>query len=139
LEQQLIPAGTVRFAYRHYAFLGQESIWAAEASECAGEQGKFWPYYDRLNATEAPGGRNSGAFGKDVLKRHAVELGLNGEAFNGCLDGGRFASRVQAETSAGAARGVNSTPSVFVAGQKLAGVPPWEDLVRAILAAQRPG
>ena len=130
--------GTVRFAYRHYILLGQESQWAAEASECAGEQGKFWPYYYRLNETEAPGGRNSGAFAKDVLKRHAAELGLDTSAFNTCFDSGRYAGRVQAETRDGAARGVSSTPSVFVAGHKLAGVPPWEDLVRAILAAQRP-
>ena len=129
----------MRFAYRHYVFLGDESRWAAEASECAGEQGKFWPYYYRLNETEAPGGRNSGAFAKEVLKRHAVELGLDAAAFNTCFDTGRYAGRVQAETSAGAARGVSSTPSVFVGGQKLPSVPPWEDLVRAILAAQRAG
>jgi protein-disulfide isomerase len=129
----------VRFAYRHYIFLGEESRWAAEASECAGEQGKFWPYYDRLNATDAPGGRNSGAFAKDVLKRHAAELGLTAASFNTCLDTGRYAARVQSETSTGASHGVSSTPSLFVSGQKLPNVPPWEDLVRAILAAQRTG
>ena len=40
--------GEVRFVYRHFAFLGEESVWAAEASECAAEQGKFWEYHDIL-------------------------------------------------------------------------------------------
>ena len=74
-----------------------------------------------------------------MLKRHAAELGLDTSAFNTCFDSGRYAARVQAETTAGAARGVSSTPSVFVGGKKLPAVPPWEDLVRAILDAQRPG
>jgi hypothetical protein len=64
----------------------------------------FWPYYDRLNATEAPAGRDSGAFAKDGLKRHAAVLGLDGPGFTSCLDSARYAERVQAETAAGAAR-----------------------------------
>jgi protein-disulfide isomerase len=121
--------------FRHYAFLGQESLWAAEASECAAEQGKFFPYFDKLNV-QTPSGRNSGAYSKDSLKRYAGEVGLDQIAFNTCVDSGRYTAKVQAETAAGAAKGVNSTPSVFVNGQKLQGVPTWEDLLRAILAAQ---
>jgi hypothetical protein len=67
----------------NYAFLGPESRQAAEASECAAEQGAFWPYHDRLYERQA--GENRGAFSQDNLKRFAVELGLNGQAFDACL------------------------------------------------------
>ena len=39
LEHDLIEKGTIRFEYRHYPFLGPESFKAAEASECARDQG----------------------------------------------------------------------------------------------------
>ena len=48
------------------AFLGEESQWAAEASECAGDQGQFWQYHDKL--FESQNGENQGAFNKDKLQ-----------------------------------------------------------------------
>ncbi|RME42104.1 MAG: DsbA family protein, partial [Chloroflexi bacterium] len=58
-----MQTGVVRFGYQHFAFLGTESEWAAEASECAGEQNAFWEYHDLL--FERWGGENQGAFNKD--------------------------------------------------------------------------
>ncbi|MCL4353667.1 DsbA family protein [Patescibacteria group bacterium] len=50
VEPQLIKdyvnTGKIKFAYRNYAFLGQDSITAAEGAYCANEQGKFWAYHD---------------------------------------------------------------------------------------------
>ena len=51
--------GLVRFEYKHVALLGAESILAAEASECANEQGQFWPYHDIIFANQR--GENQGA------------------------------------------------------------------------------
>jgi len=42
LMKDYIDTGKVKFAFRHFAFLGQQSTWAAEASECANEQNNFW-------------------------------------------------------------------------------------------------
>ena len=47
LKQNYVDRGQVRFVYRHLAFIGAESLWAAEASECANEQGRFWDYHDK--------------------------------------------------------------------------------------------
>lgn len=104
--------GQVRFVFRHYAFLGDESRWAAEASECANEQGHFWEYHDRL--FEKQGGENVGTFGKDNLKRFAADLGLNTAQFDQCLDSGKYAAKVQQEVVQGQTMGVRGTPSVFV-------------------------
>ena len=88
----------------HMAFLGQESQWAAEASECAADQNAFWPYHDKLFASQA--GENQGAFNKDKLKAFAVELGLEPKAFNDCLDSGKYTQLVQSQTAAAGSFGV---------------------------------
>jgi protein-disulfide isomerase len=96
----------------HMAFLGEESQWAAEASECAADQNAFWPYHDKLFASQA--GENQGAFNKDKLKAFAVELGLEAKAFNDCLDSGKYTQLVQSESAAAGQLGVRGTPSFFV-------------------------
>mgnify|MGYP000334556846 CR=1 FL=1 len=97
------------------AFIGQESQWAAEAAECANEQGQFWIYYDKL--FEEQGGENVGTYSKENLKRFAAELGLDTEQFNQCLDSGRYESKVRQETEEGRNAGVRSTPTLFVNGK----------------------
>jgi len=114
----------VRIGYRHFAFLGQESQWAGEASECAAEQDSFWEYHDYLFANH--GGENQGAFNKENLKKFAVELGLGTEAFNECLDSGKYVQVVQLETSTGQQIGVKSTPTFLVNGQPVVGSQPFE-------------
>lgn len=102
----------MRFVFRHYPFLGPESQWAAEASECANEQGRFWDYYDILFAHQR--GENRGAFSISNLKGFAAELGLDEEAFAACLDSHKYAEAVQQERSEGQRRGVRSTPTFFI-------------------------
>jgi protein-disulfide isomerase len=114
----------VRIGYWHFAFLGQESQWAGEASECAAEQDAFWEYHDYLFANH--GGENQGAFNKENLKEFAVDLGLESAAFNECLDSGKYTQVVQSETSAGRQIGVQSTPTFIVNGQPIVGAQPFE-------------
>jgi len=114
----------VRIGYWHFAFLGQESQWAAEASECAAEQDAFWEYHDYL--FDNHGGENQGAFSKENLKRFADELGLDTKAFNECLDSGKYTQVVQSETTAGQQLGVQSTPTFLVNGQPVVGAQPFE-------------
>jgi len=116
-----IEAGKVRFIYRDFAFLGPESQWAAEAAKCAAEQNRFWEYHDKLFLSQR--GENRGAFNKANLKRFARDLGLDTQAFEECLDSGRYAEAVREETREGQSRGVNSTPTFFINGRELRGVP----------------
>lgn len=117
LDDEYVSAGKVRFVFRHYAFLGQESRWAAEASECANEQGRFWDYYERLFTEQ--GGENVGVFSKPNLQRLAAELDLDAVRFNECLAAGKYAETVLQDRSDGANRGVRGTPTVFVNGQRV--------------------
>ncbi len=132
LDATYIQDGTAKLVWHNLAFLGQESVWAAEAADCADEQGRFWDYHDKLYAEQA--GENRGAFSKDHLKQFAADLGLDQPAFNACLDSDRYAAQVKAETEAGRQQGVRVTPTLFVNGQKLEGVPVLQQLSQLIEA-----
>jgi len=124
INEQYINPGTVRFTYLHFAFLGDESFWATEASECAAEQDAFWPYHDKVFANQS--GENQGAFSKDNLKRFAVELGLDSDAFNTCLDSGMYTDLVREDSAFAQSLGVRSTPSFLINGEPLIGAQPIE-------------
>lgn len=116
----------MQLVYRHYAFLGDGSRWAAEASECAADQGRFWDYHDALYAEV-----HRSAWSKAELKAVGRTLGL-APSFDQCVDTGRHAARVRAESDVAAAKGVYSTPTVFVNGERVEGVPGSAEL-RAIV------
>jgi protein-disulfide isomerase len=139
LDETYIQNGTVRFGYQHFAFLGPESQWAAEASECASEQDAFWAYHDLL--FERQSGENRGAFSQDNLKQFAAEAGLDTKSFNACLDSGKYTSVVQAETAGAQSLGVNGTPAFLVNGRPLVGAQPFEvfqQVIEAELGGSQP-
>ena len=74
LIKDYLQAGKIRFVYRDFAFLGAESVQAAQAARCAGEQGKFWEYHDYLFNHQ--NGENQGNFSDLYLKSFAGELKL---------------------------------------------------------------
>lgn len=125
-----VKTGIVRFGYQPLAFLGPESIWAAEASECAADQGKFWEYHDKLFASH--GGENRGAFSKDNLKRFAADLKLDAGAFDTCLDSGKYVSIVEAGTAFLSSVGVESTPTFLINGRPVAGALPFASFQQII-------
>jgi len=125
LVSTYVARGQVKIVYHHFAFLGIESQWAAEAAECADEQGKFWEFHDRLYASQA--GENRGAFSRDNLRRIGDTLGL-GPSFVACVDSGRYAQRVRDDTKAGEARGVKATPTLFVGDRKIEGAASYDQL-----------
>src|SRR3990167_5592755 len=78
LDKKYISTGKAKFIYRHFAVLGKPSEMAAQGAECAGEQGKFWEYHDKLFASAG----SPLAFTDGKLKSYAKELGLKSQAFN---------------------------------------------------------
>ncbi len=94
-----------------------ESTWAAEAAECANQQGKFWEYHDLLFSKWR--GENVGTFTKANLKQYAASLNLDAATFNSCIDGDKTKSVVDADAAEAARLGVNGTPSFFVNNRTL--------------------
>lgn len=116
----------VRIVFRQYPLpFHAEAAKAAEASLCAGDQGKFWEMHDALFA-------NQQALKVDQLKARAAELGLKAEEFNSCLDSGKHAAAVQTDLKEGSAAGVNGTPAMFINGRFLSGAVPFEQVAEII-------
>lgn len=87
---------------------------AAEAAQCAGDQGKFWEYHDSLFDRQAPGtGWN--------FTELAKEIGLNLKSFATCLNTGRYRDEVTKDLHDGFKLGVTSTPTFFIDGRPLVG------------------
>jgi protein-disulfide isomerase len=98
---------------------------AAEAGNCAREQGKFWEYHDRLFA-------NQQALQPEFLKKYAADAGLDASKFNACLDTAKYSDHVQEQMGVGTGLGVGSTPSIFINGRLVAGAQPYETFVSII-------
>lgn len=130
IKSQYIDIGKVRFVYMDYAFLGEESIKAAEAGMCADEQNRFWDYHDKLFASQA--GENEGAFTDDHLKQFAKELNLDVSMFNTCLESDKYRTAVNGDLDQAANYGVQSTPTIFIDGLKMEGVMPYDSYKQLI-------
>ena len=92
---------------------------AGEAAHCAGEQGKYWEYHDRLFA-------NQQALEPDELKKYAADLGLDAAKFNACFVMSKYGERVRDGVAQGTRLGINSTPTLYINGRMLSGAQPFE-------------
>jgi len=104
---------------------------ASEAGLCAGDQGKFWEYHDRLF-------ENQSKLDKPALAGHASTLGLDAKQFDACLTDGKFRAQVEQDLQEGTRAGVNGTPAFFINGVLLSGAQPasaFEQVINAELAA----
>lgn len=101
----------VRIVYRHFPLrsIHPNAAKAAEASECAGEQGKFWEYHDKLF-------QQQDSLGEATYENIARSLSLNISKFTECMNTSKYAAVVQADETDGLAAGVNGTPHTVVVG-----------------------
>ncbi len=122
LEQVRAKYGDkVRFVWRDFPIITVQSPKAAEAGQCANDQGKFWPYHDTLY-NHAP------ALSVGDLKSYAAALGLDTAKFTACLDSGQYAAKVSRSQSDAFAHGFRGTPGFLVNGQPLDGPPSFDYL-----------
>ena len=111
--------GQIRFVFRDFPLAQHpDAQKAAEASECADDQERFWDYHDLLWA-------NQSALDVDSLKAYAAQLGLDTATFDDCLDSGTNATEVQNDYDDGVSYGVLGTPAFFINGIMVAGAQPF--------------
>lgn len=116
----------VRVVFRHFPLnFHQNAQKAAEAAECAREQGKFWEMHDAMFA-------NQKALAVENLKQYATTIGVKADQFNACLDAGKFAKGVQADLLEGQDVGVTGTPAFFVNGRFVSGALPYEEFQKLV-------
>lgn len=124
-----VATGKIKFEYRDYAFIGQDSIRAAQAAMCAADQGKFWEMNGTIFANHT--GENVGDYSASRLKEMASLIGLDTEAFNSCLDKNTHKGAVEEMAKEARDSGVTGTPTLFLNGQKLN----WDGTYASIQAA----
>lgn len=109
LKASYIDTGKVRYFFRDFPIdsIHPYARKAAEAAHCAGDQGKFWEMHDVMFT-------NQGALKPDNLRDFARTMQLELDAFNACLDGGKYAQTVGTDVTAGSAAGVTGTPGFFI-------------------------
>ena len=91
-----------------------EAAPAAEAAQCAHDQGEFWKYHDKIFA-------NQRALNKEAYRKFAAEMNLDTEKFNTCLEAGTFKNDVVLDHRQGSQVGVTSTPTFFINGIMMVG------------------
>lgn len=133
-----VRTGKIRFEFHHFIVIdanvgGNESRRAAEASDCANDQGKFWDYFNILFANQ--GSEASGAYSDARLKAFAGSLGLDTAKFNTCLDTNQFAQQVKLDEGLAISNGLNSTPSLLVNKTLVQNPMDWNQVKTAIDAA----
>ncbi len=136
LKKDYIDTGKVRFIYRYYPLPFHDMAKpTALAAACANEQGKFWQFHDKAFVEQGKKGTGTVAYTLNDLKSWAAQVGVNTAQFNGCLDSAKYQAKVDADTAAGSAAGVNGTPSFFINGQLLVGAQPLSQFKTLIDAA----
>jgi protein-disulfide isomerase len=108
LEAEGVP---FRFVFRHFPLveIHPHALAAAEASEAAAAQERFWPMHDLLF-------RRQQALERADLEGYADEVGLDVERFGQELEAHVHLDRVKADRSSALASGARGTPTMFVDG-----------------------
>jgi protein-disulfide isomerase len=136
LDTEYIKTGKLQYVFRDLPLdFHKQAFKAAEATHCAGEQGKFWEMHDHLFA-------NQKALTPEDLGKHAGTLGLNTSSFQACLESGRYAADIRKDIAEANSSGATGTPT-FLLGtvnrdgtvkvtKKLVGAKPYAEFKAAI-------
>ncbi len=126
----------VRLVYRDFPLYGlhANAEAAAEAANCAGDQGAYWEYHDKLFGAES-------GLGTSAFNQYANELGLDAEKFSTCLESGLFKDEVKADYEYASNLGISSTPTFFINGIAVVGAQPFsvfQQIITKELAGEIP-
>lgn len=118
-QLQKAYAGKIRLVYRDFPLYGlhPDAEAAAEAANCAGEQGQYWPFHDRLFSGKA--------LTMDTYQSYAAELKLDQAKFQDCMSTHRYQKYVQDNYAFGQTLGITGTPTFFLNGIPMVGAQPF--------------
>lgn len=127
LKKEYVDSGKANISFRHLPLVSihPNAQKAAEASECANEQSKFWEMHDKLFTTQDTWSAQAAETASASFTSYAGELGLNTDQFSTCLTSGKFAEAVTKDSADAAAAGATGTPAFFINGYILVGAQPF--------------
>jgi protein-disulfide isomerase len=105
---EYVKTGKVRYIFRNFPLeqIHPLALKAAEAADCANEQGKFWEAHDRFF-------QNQKTLDGKEWEAHALGLGLDAPKFQQCIDSGKFTQQVKADEAEGTMLAIKGTPTFF--------------------------
>ena len=110
IKKQYIDTGKLRFITRDFPLdFHQHALKAAQATRCAGEQGKFWPMKDTLMV-------NSARLTPELITSLAREVATDMNKFQSCMDEGKYITQIKEGMTAAQNAGISGTPS-FILGK----------------------
>lgn len=112
---------SVRFIFRDYPLIGDDSRILALAGRCAHEQGLFFPFHDRIYGNALP------VEIKDLVSL-AEGIGINGTQFQSCVNAQRYQPQIDKDLNDASLVGVTGTPTLFINGHRIPGAPPYSVL-----------
>ncbi len=118
IREDLVKPGTARFEFKHRFVIGNDSLTAAMAAECAADQGRFWEYHDALLAALR---RDPSAVQISDFERLAANIGLDTTTFDECIESQKHREAMLREDIEARDAGVDSTPTVFINGVRYQG------------------
>jgi protein-disulfide isomerase len=127
--------GKLRLVYRNLPLttIHPDAFSAAEAALCAGEQGVYWDYHDKLFGGEL--------LGTGVYLQYAKDLNLDMTSFEACVNDQKYQAEIQADSDFAVNMGVRSTPTFFINGLAIVGAQPidvFKQLIDKELAGEIP-
>jgi protein-disulfide isomerase len=139
IKADYIDTGKVRYVFRDFPLSFHPAAQkAAEAVECADEQGKAWELHDKMYDEQNKQGSGTIQFGVSDIKGWASEIGLDSTSFDSCLDSGKYASEVSSDMQDGSDLGVSGTPAFFLIKSdgtgftQISGARPYSDFKSSI-------
>lgn len=137
IKKNYIDTGKVRFIHRDLPLdFHEHAVRAAIGARCAGEQGKFWPMRDALIS-------QANALSPEVIVGTARKLGVNMDAYQACVDSGKYKAPVERDLNDALKLEVDGTPTFFIGksakgaieGKRVVGAHPYPVFERAIQEA----
>lgn len=134
VDSDYVKTGKIKFAYRQFPLttIHPNAYLAANAGECANDQGKFWEYHDLLFKNQASWSAQAAADATSSLVDLAGQTGMDTDQFKSCLTSQKDKKNVDDDMAAGNAAQVDGTPTFFINGFRLVGAVPYDQIKQAI-------
>jgi protein-disulfide isomerase len=113
----IIKEKKAKVIYHPLSFIGPESIRAANAVACAGDENKYLNYHMFLYTNQPA--ENSGKWTNAYLIAGGVAAGISSAEFEACINDSKYGTWVNNIAADGAKKNINSTPTVFVNGKEI--------------------